>query len=183
MAPSAPGLLSTTKRWPRSASTPGAMVRKIASETLPAAKGMTTRTGFEGHSWESPIDGASAVAAIATMCLRLMSPHSRYSCASRFYKVGMNDARRADGCSLRVHRKHMSLAYRGGGLPQAGRGCGLERCDRRGLGRHARLPRWRASGSPLAGDGGAARVRPVDVARAQGRARGLRALRPARRHG
>src|SRR5713101_7391174 len=48
MAPSAPGLLSTTKRWPRLVSTPADIVRNMASETLPAANGMTTRMGLLG---------------------------------------------------------------------------------------------------------------------------------------
>src|SRR5688572_13745022 len=51
MTPSAPGRLSMTKRCPSLDSIPGASDRKIASATLPAAKGTMSRTGFAGHSW------------------------------------------------------------------------------------------------------------------------------------
>src|SRR6266568_4055323 len=61
MAPSAPGLLSTTKRWPSFASIPGDRVLNIASETLPAANGITTRIGFVGQSWARPAAGPSAI--------------------------------------------------------------------------------------------------------------------------
>src|SRR5437899_9699722 len=77
MAPSAPGLLSTIKRWPRLASTPGDIVRNMASETLPAANGMITRMGLLGQSWARPADGPSASSPAlknAKMCLTAACP-------------------------------------------------------------------------------------------------------------
>src|SRR5260221_11937448 len=60
MAPSAPGLLSTMNRWPRFVSTAGDIVLNMASETLPAANGMTTGMGLLGQSWARAADGSSA---------------------------------------------------------------------------------------------------------------------------
>src|SRR5258708_17037235 len=60
MAPSAPGLLSTMNRWPRFVSTAGDIVLNMASETLPAANGMTTRMALLGQSWARGADGSSA---------------------------------------------------------------------------------------------------------------------------
>src|SRR5437899_576832 len=102
MAPSAPGLLSTTKRWPRFVSTPGDIVRNMASETLPAANGMTTRMGLLGQSWARPGEGPSA-----------SNPAARSAriCLTRGLYIGKADVRRQVRRFVRVHWKHLPLAH------------------------------------------------------------------------
>src|SRR6059036_451403 len=136
MAPSAPGLLSTTKRWPSFVSTPGAMVRNMASETLPAANGMTTRMGLLGQSWARPADGPSAsspAARSAKMCL-----------TSGFY-IGKIDVRQQVRRFVRMHGEHLPLAHGRGDFQKAGGGCRDGGGGDGRFGRHARLPYRRAA--------------------------------------
>src|SRR5467141_4777787 len=96
MTPSVPGLLSTTKRWPRFVSTAGEIVRKMASETLPAAKGMTTRMGLLGQPWARPTAGPSA-----------SSPAARSAkiCLTIGFYIGKTDVRRQVRRFVRMHGK------------------------------------------------------------------------------
>src|SRR5882672_2625361 len=102
MAPSAPGLLSTIKRWPRFVSTPGDIVRNIASETLPAAKGMTTRMGLLGQSWARPAPGPRASSP---------APRSAKICLTGGFYIGKTDVRQQVRCLVRLHGKHLPLAH------------------------------------------------------------------------
>src|SRR5438046_8329203 len=110
MAPAAAGLLSTIKRWPRFASTRGDIVRNMASETLPAAKGMTTRMGLLGQSWARPAGGPRAntpAARSAKICL-----------TSGFY-LGKTDVRRQVRRFVSVHGKHLTHAHGRGGYQKS----------------------------------------------------------------
>src|SRR6266516_2015069 len=100
MAPSAPGLLSTMKRWPRLVSTPGDIVRNIASETLPAANGMTTRMGLLGQSCATPAAGPSA-SSPAQMSAKIYLTGGFY--------LGKNDVPQQVRRFVRLHRKHLPL--------------------------------------------------------------------------
>src|SRR6267154_261107 len=169
MAPSAPGLLSTTKRWPRLVSTPGDIVRNIASETLPAANGMTTRMGLLGQSWARPAAGGSASSPTlksAKICLTI-----------GFY-IGKTDVRQQVRRSVRVHGKHLPLPHGRGDLQKTGcrRGHGGSGDGR--FGRHAWLPCRRTAGSSITKGGGEARLRSQRPASAHDRGCGFSALRP-----
>src|SRR5258708_7692914 len=160
MAPSAPGLLSTTKRWPSFASIPGDRVLNIASETLPAANGITTRIGFVGQSWARPAAGASTIGPAtrnAKMRPIVMSPRGP-ACERRFY-IGMTDARQPVRRFVRLYGKHLPLADRGGDLPQTGGRGWTRRGDPCRLRGHSWLSYRRAAGPSSAGCSGEARLR------------------------
>src|SRR2546428_6058422 len=142
MAPSAPGLLSTTKRWPRLASIPGDSARKIASETPPAANGITTRTGFVGQSCARPDAGAStASAAMISAKMRRVIMSSRGAARERGFYIGMTDVRQPVRRFVRLHGEYLPLADRGGDFPQARRRRGNGKGDPRGFRRNPRVPR------------------------------------------